>query len=169
MEIDDTKKLENLGQDFLTYLCYKSDKFAGVFKPGKEEPFSLWLNGRILFEDPAASPPNTILYSGDDFSTDDLKTCLSSGKKVTQARFRIEKANNTWTFTISANGLIISGVKVDMPRSTDPDEQFYSRIIAVEALNKMIDSLFEVFAEDALGSSWRKKGFKEFQNWLAEK
>lgn len=169
METQDNKKLEQLGQDFLTHLCYQSDKNAGAFKPASGEGFSLWINGRICFEDPSTSPPNTILYSGDDFSTEELKNCLASGKKVKQVRFRIEKAHNTWVFTISANGLILSGVKVDMPRSTDPDEQFYSRIIAVEVLNKMIDTLFEGFAEEVFGDAWHSTGLKAFQTWLAEK
>ena len=156
-----------LGRDFLTYLCYKSDDQAGAFEP--EEPsqaFSLWLDGKIVLEDDRDVPPNSVAYSGDDFTNQDVKQAIRSGKKVREARFRIEKAENTWCFTLRADRLDVSGLKLDMPPSEDSDGQFFARIISIEALNDLIDALYKMFTAEFCSDTWKASGARRFQKWL---
>ncbi len=168
MNNDDTQKHTELGRDFLTYLCYKSDSQAGKFtrQGAGGVPFSLWLDGKIVLENDNDVPPNVASHSGDDFSSDVLKSALRSGKKVREARFRIEQAENTWIFTLRGDRFDISGLKCDLPPVDDRDQQFITRIISTEALNDLLDSLYEAFLQDIQGPSWKRTGYSAFQSWL---
>lgn len=155
--------------DFLTYLCYKSDAQAGSFQlDGRKHLFSLWLDGRIVFEDDSGSAPSTVAYSGDGFSSQDLKQALRSGKRVSQARFRIEQQENLWTCTLKSGTWDVSGLKLAMPAVENAEERLSARMLSVEAFNALLDSLYEQFIEEVHGTSWKAKGYREFQKWLRE-
>ena len=167
MDNDDLKKQNSFGRDFLTYICYKSDEKAGLFEiPGSGQQVSLWVDGKIVMEDDRDVPPNRVSYSGDDFANQDLKQAIRSGKKVRDARLRIEKGENTWSFTLRADRLEISGLKIDLPGTDDIDEKFHGRMLAVEALNSMIDTLYEYFIVEVYEKTWKTRGYREFQKWL---
>ncbi|MCP4717084.1 MAG: hypothetical protein GY868_18305, partial [Deltaproteobacteria bacterium] len=103
MDKEELRKQSSLGKDFLTYLCYKSDRESGQVAPqGSDGQYYLWVDGKIALEDDKDPPPNTVSHSGNDFTDHDLKQALRSGKKVKEARFRIEQGANTWIFTLKA-------------------------------------------------------------------
>jgi hypothetical protein len=157
----------SLGRDFLTYLCYKSDECGGQFElPGGGEQFVLLLDGKIVFEDDRDIPPCTITYTGDDVTGDDLKQAIRSGKKVREARFRLEKGPQTWVFTLRADRFDIGSLKIDMPDSRDVDERFYGRIYSIEALNDLLDRYYEYFIGEVHGKDWKTAGYLRLQQWL---
>ena len=121
MDNGEQKRQNSFGRDFLTYICYKSDEKAGSFEiPGSGQQVSLWVDGKIVMEDDSCFPPNTVSYSGDDFTNQDLKQAIRSGKKVREARLRIENGETTWCFTLRADRLEVSGLKIDIPETDDP-------------------------------------------------
>ena len=161
------QKQTGLGRDFLTYLCYKSDENGGQFEvPGSGEQFVLLLDGKIVLEDDQDAPPNTIIHSGDDFTDQHLKQALRSGKRVREARLRLEKGENTWMFTLKADRFEISGLKIEMPGARDIDERFYGRQYSIEALHGLLDAWFEHFVSEINKKTWKKAGYKDFQAWL---
>ena len=82
MDNGEQKRQNSFGRDFLTYICYKSDEKAGSFEiPGSGQQVSLWVDGKIVMEDDSCFPPNTVSYSGDDFTNQDLKQAIRSGKR----------------------------------------------------------------------------------------
>ena len=167
MDNGELKKQNSFGRDFLTYICYKSDEKAGLFEiPGSGQRFSLWVDGKIVMEDDSYSPPNTVSYSGDDFTNQDLKQAIRSGKKVREARFRIENGETIWSFTLRADRFEVSGLKIDMPRTDDIDERFFGRMLSIESLNSLIDTLYEYFIVEVYEKKWKTKGYLEFQKWL---
>ena len=158
-------KMGSFGSDFLTYICFKSDDKAGLFAI-QGGSFSLWLDGKIVMGDDEGPPPNTISYSGDGFTSHDLKQAIQSGKKVKEARIRLERGENTWVFTLRGNRFEVSGLKIDMPGTNDREEQFFGRMLSVEALNSLIDGLCEYFAGEVADKLWQTNGYMEFQKWL---
>lgn len=167
MDNEIARKKSSPGHDFLTYLCYQSDALAGVFDVGGSGGrFTLWIDGKIALEDQQASAPNTVTYSGDDFTSQDLKQALRAGKKVKEARFRLEKGEQAWSFTVRADRVAVSGLKIDMPRTADSDEQFYGRMLSIEALGEVIDTLFAWFLKETGAQAWKAAGSRQFQQWL---
>lgn len=168
MDSDILRQKNSFGRDFLTYLCYKSDAQAGQIKPASaDQELALWIDSKIILEDDRATPPNILSYSGDDFTNQDLKQAIRSGKRVREARFRLERGGNAWTFTLRADRFEIAGLKIDMPAATDPEERFFGRILSIEALNALIDELYGSFLSEVQEKTWKTKGYREFQKWLA--
>ena len=157
----------SFGRDFLTYICYISDKNAGVIRiPGSDGQFTLWLDGRIVLEDDRDSPPNTVSYSGDDFTAEDFRQAIRSGKKVREAKLRIEQGANFWSFNLKAERLEVSSLKLDLPKTNDMDERFFDRILCIEALNNILDHLYKYFIGEVYEKKWQVEGYPEFQKWL---
>lgn len=167
MDSEALKQNNSLGRDFLTYTCYQSDEKAGAFEiQGSGQKFSLWVDGKIVLADDRDQPPNTVTYSGDDFTNRELKQAIRSGKKVREARLRIEKGPNTWCFTLRADSFNVAGLKIEMPRTKDIDERFFDRMLNIEALNSILDALYGDFVRQLNEKIWQTKGYQKFQKWL---
>jgi recombination associated protein RdgC len=154
-----------IGREFLTWLYFQSDSNAGRVEAGGEL-FELWLDRRVILEDDSIEPPSCVSFSGDTFTSDDLKTAIKSGKKIREARFRLEKLENTWCFSLRADRLEVASLKIDLPNADDIDERFHGRIIAISALNDFLDTCFANFLDTVLSKKWKTGSYKEFQAWL---
>jgi len=161
-------KQSAIGREFLTWLYYQSDAHAGRIEAGGEL-FELWIDRRVALEDDSMEPASCVSFSGDTFTSDELKNAIRSGKKIREARFRLEKGENTWCFTLRADRMEVSSMKVDLPGADDIDERFHGRIIAINALNGFLDACFERFLDSVLSKKWKSGGRKEFQAWLEAK
>jgi len=162
---EQSEKLSAIGREFLTWLYYQSDACAGRIE-ANGELYELWIDRKVALEDDGMDPPGCVSFSGDTFTSDDLKSAIRSGKKVREARFRLEKGENTWCFSLRADRLEVTGLKIDLPDADDIDERFHGRIIAISALNDFIDACFARFLDSVLSKKWKSGGRKEFQTWL---
>ena len=160
------RKQNTFGRDFLTWLCYKTDQSAGKIEMASGDIFFLWIDGKIVMEDDRSTPANCVSYTGDDFTNQDIKLAVRAGKKAREARLRIEKGENTWTFTLRGDRMELSGLKIDMPKAADKDEQFFGRIMCIESLNILLDGLYTEFLMDVHSEQWKTAGYKKFQKWL---
>lgn len=163
--MDDQGKQTAIGREFLTWLYYLSDAAAGRIEAGGEI-FELWIDRKAALEDDSLEPASCVSFSGDTFTSDDLKIAIRSGKKLREARFRLEKGENTWCFTLRADRLEVAGLKIDLPGADDIDERFHGRIIAISALNDFLDACFARFLDSVLSNQWKSAGHKKFQAWL---
>ena len=154
-----------IGREFLTWLYFQSDSRAGRVE-ASGELFELWLDRKVTLEDDSIDPPSCVSFSGDTFTSEDLKTAIRSGKKIREARFRLEKGENTWCFSLRADRLEVAALKIDLPGAEDIDERFHGRIIAISALNDFLDTCFGIFLDSVLSKKWKSGGCKEFQTWL---
>jgi recombination associated protein RdgC len=149
----------------LTWLYFQSDSRAGRIEVGGEL-FELWIDRKVVLEDDSLEPPSCVSFTGDTFTSDDLKAAIKSGKKIREARFRLEKLENTWCFTLRADRLEVASLKIDLPGADDIDERFHGRIIAISALNDFLDACFAAFLKNVLGKQWKTEGLKDFKAWL---
>lgn len=168
MTIDTLKDSPVLGKDFLTYLCYKSDEQNGLFKITGKGTLHLWLGDKIILEDDAATPQNSVTYTGRDFTAEDLKQAIKSGKIVSEAQFKIDKDETAWSFTIRARQLDVVNMRMSTPqfKTDDSDSQFYTRMMVIDELNEMLDELYYQFLHDIGDKNWKKDGFKKFLDWV---
>jgi hypothetical protein len=168
MDTEQEKEQTQIGKDFLTYLCYKGDINRGLLQLSRHGQISLWVDGKIVFEDDTIDPRDTIFYTGNSFSSRALKEAIKNSKKVSEARFSIEKDNNIWSFTLRAPNLAVAGLKLPIShlRSEDHESRFYTRIISIEKLNAILDELFNLFLEEVYDKAWHSQGYVKLQQWL---
>ncbi len=63
----------------------------------------------------------------------------------------------------------VSSLKIDLPQTNDMDERFFDRILCIEALNSLLDQLYEYFIGEVYEKKWQVQGYPEFQTWLNKK
>lgn len=163
--MDEQQVKQRIGREFLTWLYFQSDSRAGRIEAAGEI-FELWLDRRVVLEDDSLEPPSCVSFSGDTFTNEDMKNAIRSGKQIREARFRLEKLENTWCFTLRADRLEVASLKIDLPGADDIDERFHGRIIAISALNDFLDTCFTHFLDSVLSKKWKSGGLKDFNAWL---
>jgi recombination associated protein RdgC len=168
MSSDAIKANSSLGKDFLTYLCYRSDERNGMFEIAGKGTLQVWLGDKIVLQDEADTPPNSVSFSGRDFTADDLKQAIKSGKKITEAQFKIDKDETSWSFTIRAQRLDIASLRMNTAQfqADDSEARFYSRMLVIEELNEILDELYYRFLHDITEKNWEAEGYKKFKEWV---
>jgi hypothetical protein len=168
MSGDAIKVNSSLGRDFLTYLCYRSDERNGMFEVAGKGTLHVWLGDKIVLQDEADTPPNSVSFSGRDFTADDLKQAIKSGKKITEAQFKIDKDETNWSFTIRGQRLDIASLRMNTAqfKADDSEARFYSRMLVIEELNEILDELYYRFLHDITEKKWETEGYKKFKEWM---
>ncbi|MFW6054436.1 MAG: hypothetical protein ACOC9D_00915, partial [Thermodesulfobacteriota bacterium] len=100
MEAADVLKAETLapfiGRDFLTWLWFYTDQKNGLFQSKAGEDFALFLEQRITVLGGEGESLDTAVSSGPLSELREARLGLQTGKKVSQARIRMEQDENTW-------------------------------------------------------------------------
>jgi hypothetical protein len=167
MGTDTVKHNNQLGRDFITYLCYKSDSSQGSLECAGVKSIHLWIGDKVLLADDN-TPPNSISYSGEYFTGADLKQAIRSGKKVIEAQLRIEADETACTLTLRGERFDIVNLRIQSSGAAteDGEAQFYVRILCIERINAILDDLYYQFLRDVSGNSWEHEGYQKFQTWL---
>jgi len=170
MSADTVKQNNQLGRDFITYLCYKSDDNEGLFKISGAQRLHVWVGDKVLLADDN-TPPNSIIYSGEYFTGADLKQAIRSGKRVNEAQFKMETDEVACTFMIRGERFDISNLRILSSASgaDDSEAQFYARMLSIEQINAVLEDLYYQFLSDISGKAWEQEGYQKFQIWLNEK
>ncbi|NCC25216.1 MAG: hypothetical protein EOM25_08460 [Deltaproteobacteria bacterium] len=160
-----------LGQEFLTWLWFRSER-GDVFRgPGGNE-FALFYEQRVSVLAGSGETRDTTVCSGPMSGLDEARAGLGKGKKVNQARIRIEQDANTWQFQVEASDFGVSGLKTPkvetrLEEGDDPDAPFLERIYLVEKSLEYLDAVFALFLEVRFGESWPAEA-QSMRTWIRE-
>ena len=151
-----------LGQDFLTWLWFRSDTAPGSFADAKGTPFSVSMEQRIVVRGGEGESTETASVSGALSTLREAKLGLLTGKKVVQALVRIEKDDMAWQAVIKAESFSCNSLRT--PRverdadDDDPDAVFLEKAYLVSLYFDCLDSLYLKFIRARLNpSTWREE------------
>jgi hypothetical protein len=138
-----------IGQEFLTWLWYKSDvlNYMQVRNIGTLE---MSVERRIVLEAGSGIERKAVSCVGSEIDLSEAWAALREGKKVSQARFMITLEGLTWHVTINDQGELRS---VKMPKTFDSGEEelesdagkLLERIALLSKLADIVDALFASF------------------------
>ncbi|GAB6175434.1 hypothetical protein JCM16814_03250 [Desulfobaculum senezii] len=151
-----------LGQDFLTWLWYKSEATGGIFTMPDGENFALFMEQRISVQGGEGDSKETTSVTGLMSEMREAKLGLAMGKKVTKAQFRVEVDSDAWQFTIKAEDFAFNGFKtpkVDTKRDDDddPDGIFLEKMYLIERGLSFVDHLYFEFLKLRMSSEWEEE------------
>jgi hypothetical protein len=161
-----------LGQEFLTWLWYKSE--AGeTFRSRGGEEFVLFYEQRVAVVAGSGETRDSTVCSGPMAKLDEARAGLGAGKKVNQARIRIEQDANTWQFQVNAVDMSLSGLKMPkvdtrLEEGDDPDAPFLERMYLVEKALEYLDSVFADFLDMRLSPELWSKEVAAVQTWIQQ-
>ena len=149
-----------LGQDFLTWLWYRSESFPLGFKDKEGHPFTLTMEQRIVVQGGEGETLETASVSGSLSQLREARLGLCTGKKVTRALVRLEREGLDWQTTLRAEDFSLGSLrspKVDHQEGDDPDAIFLEKMYLIELCLNLFDAAFQTFLQIRLGPDWTRE------------
>ncbi|MBG0777573.1 MAG: hypothetical protein H0S85_14200 [Desulfovibrionaceae bacterium] len=151
-----------LGQDFLTWLWYKSEAMAGMFRLADGHEFELRMEQRVSVQGGEGESLETATVSGAMSELNEARLGLATGKKVTKAQLRIEQDGETWQVTVKAEDMTLHAlrtpaVEAGREEDDDPDAAFLEKMFLVEKCVRFVDTVYEQFLRLRLGPEWTEE------------
>ena len=175
MQNIDLQKAENLapciGRDFLTWLWYFSEIKSGVFQNSQGETFAVYLEQRIAVLGGEGPSRDTAVSSGPMSELREAKLGLQIGKKVNQARIRVEQDEHSWQMQLKGEDFSLSGfktpkVEMKLEEGEDPDARFLEKMYLIEKSLGVLDELFARFIKLRFSPDWTQE-LSSMKNWIA--
>ena len=160
-----------LGQDFLTWLWYKSESTAGHFQDRKGRDFELFMEQRIQVQGGEGESLETATVSGALSELREARLGLATGKKVSRALARIQRDADTWQVSLKAEDFSANSLKTPKidthshEDGDDPDAVFLEKVYLIEECFALLDSLYAHFLGLRLGSRWEDE-VRAMRVWL---
>lgn len=149
-----------LGQDFLTWLWYKSETAGNnTFQTKEGRHFMVHMEQRICVQGGEGESLDTATVSGPMSELREARLGLATGKKVTRALIRFERESEIWQTILKAEDFALSGLKTPTieksnGKNEDTDALFLEKMYLIEACMEMLDILYQNFLEVRLSGRW---------------
>jgi hypothetical protein len=161
-----------LGQDFLTWLWYKSEKSGWLFKLPDGGEVNVYLEQKISVRGGEGDDAETATVSGPHAQFAEARLGVKSGKRVDRALIRFEQDGETWTVTIKADDFTLNALRTPKMETRseegdDPDAKVLEKLYLIEKAAGFFDALYSQFLTIRLGQGWQGE-LSDFAEWLQE-
>lgn len=162
-----------LGQEFLTWLWWKSEERGGSIElPGQGDILVIF-EKHMLLEFGEGEASEKLICSGLQSELQEARTGLTMGKKLEQARIRLAQNEHEWNVTLTATLMEFRSVRLPKTEGTEqgsnnPEElegMVLERIFLFEELVRLINDLFRIFLAIRVGEQWRGEVLK-IKTWI---
>ncbi len=158
-----------LGQDFLTWLWYYTENYGAQWRNNKDEVFLVYLEQRISVQGGEGDSKDTAVCSGVFSELVEARTGLKNGKKVNQAKMKVEHDSDTWQLQLKAEDFTFSGFKTPKintkEEGEDPDASLLEKIYLIENCLEIVDELFKEFLKRRFSHDWKQE-LKNISTWI---
>jgi recombination associated protein RdgC len=164
-----------LGQEFMTWLWYKSEERGGVvFLENTGTDVVLVFEKHILLESGEGESYEKLICQGLQAELQEARTGLAMGKKIEQARIMLTRDDHEFHFSLKASLFEFRSVK--LPKTlTDSDESGDAEGIAGRLLDRIglyqipmrtVDELFGMFLKKRVSSEEWPPELAKLRNWI---
>lgn len=152
-----------LGQEFLTWLWWKSEERGGVVALPGEGDIVVVFEKHMLLEYGEGDSNESLICRGLQTELQEARTGLVMGKKLEQARIQLVLNDYEWNFTMAGALMEFRNVKLpktggESANSENPEERegmVLERIFLFEELVRIVLELFRLFLETRVSPEWR--------------
>jgi len=162
-----------LGQEFLTWLWWKSEERGGSVALSGQGDISIIFEKHMLLEYGEGEANEKLICRGLQTELKEARTGMFIGKKLEQARLRLEQDQHEWSFTLAAGCMEFRNVR--LPKTAASEEggnkeetegMILERIYLFEELIRIMTDLFRMFLEIRINPQWREEVLK-MRNWVS--
>lgn len=162
-----------LGQEFLTWLWYKSEERGGTVHLRGTGDIQLVFEKHMLLESGEGESLEKVICQGLQAELREARTGLLAGKKIEQARLIMARDSYEWRFSLKGSTLEFKSMKLpktmsDAEESDDMDAvegRLLDRISLYEIAVRTIDELFRSFLEIRVTDSWQPE-LDKIRTWI---
>ena len=163
-----------LGQEFLTWLWYKSEERGGAVLLPESGDIQLVFEKYMILESGEGESLERLICKGLQTELQEARTGLLMGKKLEQARVYLARGDYEWRLTLGAT--LFEYRNVVLPRTvtasdegTDPvavEAKTLERIGMSEEALRTIDELFRLFLGLRTGPDWAEE-LAGLKGWIS--
>jgi hypothetical protein len=117
--LDRIEKRRFVGREFLLWLWFESEVFEATLTTQKHGPFGLWVENQLVL---SAGKESTRIKGSYPAGGREAKEALLGGKLPETATFRLTFRDRDIAFTLKAERLAISGLKLPTVLDAEPQE-----------------------------------------------
>ncbi|MCK5069651.1 MAG: hypothetical protein KAR01_03885 [Desulfocapsa sp.] len=162
-----------LGQEFLTWLWWKSEERGGVVALPEEGDVVVVFEKHMLLEYGEGDSNESLICRGLQTELREARTGLVMGKKLEQARIQLVFNDYEWNFTMAAALMEFRNVKLpktgaESGNDNNPEERegmILERIHLFEELIRIFLALFRIFLEVRVSAEWREE-LQKVREWV---
>lgn len=163
-----------LGQEFLTWLWWKSEERGGSILLPDRGDITVVFEKHMLLEYGEGESSEKLVCTGLQAELQEARTGLQMGKKLEQARLQIVHADYEYNFTLAAALMEFRNVRLPKTAGTeggnsnDPEEtegMILERIYLFEELVRLMDELFGLFIKIRVSEQWRDE-LQKVREWV---
>lgn len=172
--VDLTAEKRFLGQEFLTWLWYKSDERGGsIYLSSAGSDILLVFEKHLLLEYGEGDAFEKLICQGLQAELQEARTGLAMGKKLEQARILLRRGDYEWKFTLKGSMLEYRSVRLPKTMSQAEESEdaaamegmLLDRIGLIEELVRTVDELFRMFLTLRTGSEWPRE-LGRVRDWI---
>lgn len=174
--VDIISEKKFLGQEFLTWLWYKSEERGGaIMLPGIGD-IQVVFEKHMLLESGEGESLEKLICKGLQTELQEARTGLLMGKKLEQARIYLARGDYEWRLSLSAT--LFEFRNVSLPRtvssgdeSSDPlawEAKVLERTGMSEEVMHTIDQLFRVFLQTRTSSAEWPQEKAKLKTWISK-
>ncbi len=163
-----------LGQEFLTWLWWKSEERGGsVLVPEKGDVLIVF-EKHMLLEYGEGESSEKLICSGLQCEMKEARTGLRVAKKLEQARIRLVMGDLEWIFTLAAAMMEFRNIRLPKTAKTESvssDNQeetegmILERVYLIEELVHIVDELFRSFLHIRMSDQWSQE-LNTMREWV---
>ncbi|MCG6930298.1 MAG: hypothetical protein LJE64_07040 [Desulfofustis sp.] len=163
-----------LGQEFLTWLWWKSEERGGTIALPGQGDIDVVFEKHMLLEYGEADYNERLVCSGLQTELKEARTGLRTGKKLEQARLKIVKNEMEYNLTLGATFFEYRSVRLPKtagseagaePSDEETEGLILERIYLFEELVKIVNDLFRMFLEVRVSPGWPDE-LKKVRTWV---
>ncbi len=168
-EVDDESMEFTPGEDFLTWLWFKTETGGGLFKDDVGE-YAVQLEGPLLMERQGGGTHETALRKGLPTISAEAKSALLAGKKLVRAKLIIGRGDQVWSFGFDANSFVFRGVKLPEPKEIlDAASTFQNRVFNIGILRDFVLGLYDLFIDVRNDSAKWAETRTQIHEWATDR
>lgn len=164
-----------IGQEFLTWLWWKSEERGGNVEISEYGDVNLSFEKHLLLVYGEGESTEKLICSGLRAELQEARTGLQIGKKLEQARIKINKGDLEFSFTYTATLMEFRNIRLPKTTATEEEQSgnredvegvILERLFLFEELVKTVNALFYSFLEIRLGMGWPSE-VARIRKWIA--
>ncbi len=151
-----------VGQEFLTWLWFKSDERGGTVMVPSIGDVQIVFEKHMLLEYGEGESHEKVICQGLQTELKEARTGLATGKKLEQARILLGKNDYEWHLTMKASLMEFRSVKLPKTMAgseegNDPaavEARLLDRIFLLEEAISTMDELYRMFLKIRISQDW---------------
>lgn len=161
-----------LGQEFLTWLWYRSEYADGLFRASTEDySFHVRIEQRLVVRGGEGDHQETASVSGSFSPLREARLGLSTGKKVVRALVNFYKDEMVWQVSLKAEDFCLNSFKTpaiskESENEADEDATFYIKMQFITEGLALIDEVYKQFLEIRLSEAAWKEEVIAINTWI---